>query len=63
MFEEKHFSNGIQGIAFILKEALLSTKFLQTKLHVQNRIINLLDLFYTIIRNLSDEGGERWGLG
>ena len=57
-FEENFSSKGAQGIAFIMHKTLLLRKFLQTKPQVECMNINYFDLYYTIIENLSVEGGE-----
>ena len=38
-----------------MHEALLLMKFLQTRPQIRNRIINCYDLFYTIIKSLTEE--------
>ena len=57
-FEEDPFSKKAGGIAFIMLEALLLMKFLQAKPQIKNKNINYDDLYYTIIKNLSDDRGE-----
>ena len=56
-FEEDRFSKDAQGIAFIMHEALLLMNFLLRKPPVKSMNIYYFDLYYTIIKNLSDEGG------
>ena len=41
----------------IMLEALLIMEFLQTKPQIKTKILNYY-LYYTLIENLSDEGGE-----
>ena len=58
MFEEDLSSEGAQGMAFIIHEALFPMKFSQTKLQIKSKKISN-DLYYTTIKNLSDEEREK----
>ena len=50
---EDPFGKSAQGIAFIIHEAMLMMKFLQTKPRIRNKNINYHDLYYCNIENLS----------
>ena len=58
MIEEDFFSNIAQSIASIVHEALLLKNFLQREPQVRSMNEIFFDLYYTIIRILSDVGGE-----
>ena len=58
IFEEDVFSKNAQVIVKIMHEALLLMKTLQPKTQIRIKNKNLFDWYYTIKKNLSDEGGE-----
>ena len=61
-FEEDPFSKGSQDIAFIMHGGLLIMKFSQTKPQITSKNENFYDLYFTILKKLSDEGRENWDL-
>ena len=58
MFDEKTFSKGAQGLVFKPQEILSIMKSSQTKPQFKYMKINYVDLYYTITKDLSDDGGE-----
>ena len=59
LFEENPFAKNALDIAKTKHEALLLLKFLQAKPQVKNMKKRYYDLHYTIIKNLSNERGEK----
>ena len=59
LFEEDPFAKNALDIAKSMHETLLLLKLLQAKLQVKNMKKRYYDLHYTIIKNLSDERGEK----
>ena len=57
-FEENPISKTVQGVAFIMHQAMLLMKFLQTEAQIKDKVLNYYDLYYTIILNVSG-GGEK----
>ena len=58
-FYEDPFRKEADSIAMIVHEALLIMNFSHTKPQDKNKNIKYFDFHYTIINNLSEEGGEK----
>ena len=58
LFDEDPFSEGGHTIAFETHEAMSLMKVSQTRPQVKCMNITYDDLYYTITKNLSDDGGE-----
>ena len=58
MFDEDTFGKGAEGLAFKTEEILSIMKSSQTKPQFKYMNINYDDLYYTITKDLSDDGGE-----